>query len=52
MIEKLIQELQKLRAALEILEQIWREVGPYHTNEVSKESVNKMREFFEFDDSE
>lgn len=51
-IETVIAELQRLLTALDILKQVWAEVGPYRHSMVSEETVNKMREFFDFDDSE
>ena len=49
--EKLASEINKANEADAILEKIWLEIGPY-SNKISSEAMNRLRSYFEFDDSE
>lgn len=53
-LEDILDEIKNLQEAQKLLEKIWLELDPYHpdTKEISKETWNKVRDFFEFDDSE
>jgi hypothetical protein len=53
-IEELLEEIKDLQEAHKLLEKIWLELDPYRpdTKEISKETWNKVRDFFKFDDSE
>lgn len=45
-------EIENLRRAQELLEEVWREIGPYGNDPVSDKTRYKMQDFFGFDDSE
>jgi len=54
-IVELIEELQTLLYAKELLEKIWLEIGPYDEKGVFKnnpELQTKLNNFMQFDDSE
>lgn len=44
--------LRAFRFHIGILEKIWSEVDPYHKGIISDGNMNKLRDLFEFDDSE
>lgn len=47
-----LEEILALRQADELLEAIFREMGPYRGNKVSDETWRKVQDHFNFDDSE
>ena len=49
--DNLMADIKKSIRAVEIVEDIWTELGPYN-DVLSDELNNKIRKFFEFDDSE
>ena len=51
-IENFLHDIKDLQEAYRILESIWLESDPYVGGQISKESLDKMRRFFKFDDSE
>lgn len=51
-LQKLLKEIKNLEDAKDLLEKIWLDIGPYQDGEVSSETWRKVRNFFEFDDSE
>jgi len=51
-LDAIIGEIEHLRQAESLLEDVWREIDPYGTGTVSKETRYKMQDFFGFDDSE
>jgi hypothetical protein len=51
-VDKVIDELIKLNLAKSILEKVFLEVGPYNTGTISERTLDEIREFFNFDDSE
>ena len=51
-IDKLFDEINRLKLALEILNDVWADIGPYNTGQVSQETLTKLHRFFNFDDSE
>lgn len=50
----ILDEIKRLQDAHKLLEKIWLELDPYRpeTKEISKETWNKIRDYFKFDDSE
>ena len=48
----LLAEMKHLMEAADLLEKVYLERGPYADGEITKETWNKVRDFFEFDDSE
>ena len=52
MIDELIEEMQKLKEAKELLYQVYLEHGPYGDGEIPQELRWKINNFFGFDDSE
>ncbi len=50
-IDKLIEEIENLKEAADLLEKVWLEIGPY-TDKISDELSYKLNSFFKFDDSE
>jgi len=50
-IENLLMEINHLKEAEELLEEIWGELGPY-TDKLSMELLIKLQRFMNFDDSE
>jgi hypothetical protein len=49
---ELIQLFQRAEKAEELLQKIWIEVGPYNQEKLSGETLRKLNDWFEFDDSE
>lgn len=55
MLDKLLEEIEELKQAKELLEEIWHEVGPYSEEDDLKRIQKvrgKLRDHFNFDDSE
>lgn len=52
MLENLIDEIQRLQLAYELLEKVYLERGSYSQYSISNETWQKVNRFFEFDDSE
>ena len=50
-LETLLKEINELKSAQNLLEEIWLEVGPYG-REISDALRYKLQDFFNFDDSE
>ena len=51
MVDKFLEEIEDLKKAKALLEEIWIEIGPYST--VLKDSLQqKINNYFRFDDSE
>jgi hypothetical protein len=46
-----IDELEASKEAIELLQEVWLELGPY-TPHLSNKLCHKLRDFFNFDDSE
>ena len=51
MFKNLLYDIKRACKAMEIVEDIWTELGPYNTI-LSDELTDKLRKFFDFDDSE
>lgn len=55
-LEKLLEEIKVLKEARALLEEVYLELGPYAANTkdltIKRETWNKVRDFFKFDDSE
>lgn len=53
-IDKLFAEIERLRQARALLEEVWKALGPYFgpDNKLPSELENKMQRFFQFDDGE
>ena len=51
MLEELKNEIKRLENALELLNDVWRDCGPYE-NTITDETRYKLQDFFDFDDSE
>lgn len=51
-LEKFIQEIKRLERGLQILTTIYTELGLYGEDKITKETYQKLREFFGYDDSE
>lgn len=51
-LDAVLHDIKKLQEAYKILEKIYIDIGPYSRNEVSRETLLSMNNFFEFDDSE
>ena len=52
MLDQLLIEMQKLKIAKELLDDVYRDIGPYNTGKVTRETLNKLQKFYKFDDSE
>ena len=50
-LDKLLEEIQHLKAAKELLEKVWNELGPY-TDRLTDRTRIELQRFFNFDDSE
>ena len=50
-LSKLIEEIEELKEARQLLEKVWLEIGPY-TDKISDELSSQLNNFFRFDDSE
>jgi hypothetical protein len=48
---KLVETLNKGIKAHELLEQIYRDIGPYANRELKQETMYKLQDYFDFDDS-
>ena len=51
-LDEFIDEIFELKKSHELLEDIFREVGPYQDREISRQLWEKVRKHFDFDDSE
>lgn len=51
-VKELIDDLQVLSEADTLLQDIFSEIGPYNNRKISDETWEKVRNYFEFDDSE
>ena len=51
-LEKFLEDIQKLAQAEILLDSIWAEIGPYNRGPISEELILKLRDFYDFDDSE
>lgn len=51
LLNKLLDELQHLKDAKDLLESIWSELGPYN-QALTEKTRYKLQDFFKFDDSE
>jgi hypothetical protein len=51
-IDAFFEEVNRMKLGLEILNDVWNDIGPYNMGEVSKETLTKLHRFFKFDDSE
>ena len=51
-LQDLIKLLQRAEKAEELLHEIWLDVGPYNEKKLSRETLNKLNRWFDFDDSE
>jgi hypothetical protein len=51
-VENLINELERMQLARKLLETVYLEIGPYKNGQISDETLDKLRRFFNFDDSE
>jgi hypothetical protein len=51
-LSKVLSEIEKLQEALNLLETIYLEVGPYRDGEIQEKTWYKVQDFFGFDDSE
>lgn len=52
LLEQLLKEIEDLREAKAILESVWVDIGPFHTNPVSDKTQDDINKYFGFDDSE
>lgn len=50
-LDKLLEEIQHLKDAKELLERVWAELGPY-TDHLTDRTRIELQKFFNFDDSE
>jgi len=51
-IDALLQEIQDLREARDLLDTIWVDLGPYRTGTIPDAVWSNVQRYFEFDDSE
>jgi len=51
-IQKDIEDKKYILKCLEVLENIWCDVGPYNREEISQHTIYKLQDLFEFDDGE
>ena len=51
-LEKVLEDIEKLRQAYELLEQVFLEHGPYGDCPIPDELRYKINNYFDFDDSE
>lgn len=52
LIENLLDELSRLQKSHELLEELFRWIGPYKDGNIPDELWFKIRDHFDFDDSE
>jgi hypothetical protein len=52
LIEKLLAEVGTAKKAMELLQRVYLELGPYRDGKIEDQTWNKVRDFFDFDDSE
>lgn len=52
MLDELLKELEELKKAREILEWVYVDIGPYGARQLQEETLNLIRNYFDFDDSE
>ena len=51
-LDKVLDEIATLETARRLLETIYTEIGPYKNGKLTDETWHKVKDFFEFDDSE
>jgi hypothetical protein len=51
-LDKVLDEINELKLAKEILTEVYIDIGPYQDREVKDETWTRVRNFFNFDDSE
>jgi hypothetical protein len=51
-LDKLLEEIARLKEANELLDKVWTEVGPYNNEKISDKTMRELQRFFNFDDSE
>lgn len=55
-VDKLLEEIGRLKEAHDILTMVWNDIGPYGGTSIGEqlqwETVQKMQNYFDFDDSE
>lgn len=55
-LNKLLEEIKRLKLADEILQHIYADLGPYFspnsTRKMSTKTITKIRDYFNFDDNE
>ncbi len=51
-LEGLAKELEQAKEAVELLELVWQDCGPYNQQRLSEATLIKLQRFFRFDDGE
>jgi hypothetical protein len=51
-IQKDIEDKKYILKCLEMLEDLWCDVGPYNREPITQKTLYKLQDLFEFDDSE
>lgn len=51
-IDSIMEEINDLKEAKNLLEKIYSDIGPYKDEQVSDETWKLVRDYFKFDDSE
>lgn len=52
MLKELISEVENLKRAMDLLEKVFHEIGPYGSGTLDPQTLGDLRSFFKFDDSE
>jgi hypothetical protein len=52
MIDKLLEELNRLQEAEALLKEIYSEIGPYNKAPIWDQTMTRLNKYFKFDDSE
>ena len=51
-LKTLLEQIEDLQTAKELLEKVWVEVGPYNHDKLSDKTMSELQKYFKFDDSE
>lgn len=52
MLDNFIEEIQRLQKGIELLNDIWTDIGTYGENKVEPLTLSRIHDYFGFDDNE
>ena len=51
-LKALLEQIDDLKTAKELLERVWVDIGPYQHDKASDKTMRDLQRYFKFDDSE